>query len=72
MTAVQTTSTAVETKFLSKPIIAELGTACTETYLVAGNFVKEQEAKHYAGNLSTRFVRFPRFFAKGDPTRHPR
>ncbi|MFZ5763200.1 MAG: Eco57I restriction-modification methylase domain-containing protein [Thermodesulfobacteriota bacterium] len=32
MTAVQGTSAAVETKFLSKPIIAEPGTACTETY----------------------------------------
>jgi site-specific DNA-methyltransferase (adenine-specific) len=37
MTAVQGTSAAVETKFLSKPIIAEPGTACTETYLVASN-----------------------------------
>ena len=36
MTRVQGTSAAVETKFLSKPIIAEPGTACTETYLVAG------------------------------------
>lgn len=31
MTAVQGTSAAVETKFLSKPIIAGPGTACTET-----------------------------------------
>lgn len=58
MTAVQGTSAAVETKFLSKPIIAEPGTACTETYLVAGHFDTEQEAKNYARYLSTRFVRF--------------
>ena len=41
MTRVQGTSAAVETKFLSKPIIAEPGTACTESYLVAGLFETE-------------------------------
>ena len=58
MTAVQGTSAAVETKFLSKPIIAEPGTACTETYLVAGHFGTEAEAKNYARYLCSRFVRF--------------
>lgn len=58
MTAVQGTSAAVETKFLSKPIIAEPGTACTETYLVAGRFDGETEAINYAKYLRTRFVRF--------------
>lgn len=58
MTAVQGTSAAVETKFLSKPIIAEPGTACTETYLVAGHFDNEAEAKNFAKYLRTRFVRF--------------
>jgi hypothetical protein len=58
MTAVQGTSAAVETKFLSKPIIAEPGTACTETYLVAGHFDNEKEASNYAQYLRTRFVRF--------------
>jgi site-specific DNA-methyltransferase (adenine-specific) len=58
MTAVQGTSAAVETKFLSKPIIAEPGTACTETYLVAGHFDREDEASHYATYLRSRFVRF--------------
>ncbi|WP_137871268.1 Eco57I restriction-modification methylase domain-containing protein [Sphingopyxis sp. 2PD] len=58
MTAVQGTSAAVETKFLSKPIIAEPGTACTETYLVAGHFDSEAAARSYAGYLRTRFVRF--------------
>ncbi len=58
MTAVQGTSAAIETKFLSKPIIAEPGTACTETYLVAGHFDNEDEAKNYAQYLRTRFVRF--------------
>ena len=58
MTAVQGTSAAVETKFLSKPIIAEPVTACTETYLVAGHFDNEGEATSYAKYLRSRFVRF--------------
>jgi site-specific DNA-methyltransferase (adenine-specific) len=58
MTAVQGTSAAVETKFLSKPIIAAPGTACTETYLVAGHFDDEATAVNYAQYLRTRFVRF--------------
>src|SRR5207249_11573272 len=58
MTAVQGTSAAVEAKFLSKPIIAEPGTACTETYLVAGHFGDEIAATKYAKYLRTRFVRF--------------
>lgn len=58
MTAVQGTSAAVETKFLSRPIVAEPGTACTETYLVAGRFSSEKDATRYAAYLRTRFVRF--------------
>ena len=58
MTAVQGTSAAIETKFLSKPIIAEPGTACTETYLVAGHFEDEGTADYFAKYLRTRFVRF--------------
>ncbi|MFH0908375.1 MAG: Eco57I restriction-modification methylase domain-containing protein [bacterium] len=58
MTAVQGTSASIETKFLSKPIVAEPGTACTETYLVAGHFDNEDEAATYAKYLRTRFVRF--------------
>jgi site-specific DNA-methyltransferase (adenine-specific) len=55
---VQGTSAAIETKFLSKPIIAEPGTACTESYLVAGIFDTETEAANYAKYLRTRFARF--------------
>jgi site-specific DNA-methyltransferase (adenine-specific) len=58
MTAVQGTSAAVETKFLSDPIIAGPGEACTETYLVAGHFDTEKLARQYAAYLQTRFVRF--------------
>jgi site-specific DNA-methyltransferase (adenine-specific) len=57
-TAVQGTSAAVETKFLSNPIIAGPKEACTETYLVAGRFDNEKTAKRYAAYLRTRFVRF--------------
>lgn len=58
ITAVQGTSAAVETKFLSKPIIAPPGTACTETYLVAGRFSDDASARSLASYLRTRFVRF--------------
>jgi site-specific DNA-methyltransferase (adenine-specific) len=58
MTAVQGTSAAVETKFLSNPIIAGPGEACTETYLVAGRFEDEETASRFADYLRTRFVRF--------------
>lgn len=58
MTRIQGTSAAVETKFLSKPMIAGPGTACTETYIVAGHFSSEEEAKRFARYLRTRFLRF--------------
>jgi len=58
MTRVQGTSSAIETKFLSKPTIAEPGTACSESYLVAGLFDTKTEATNYANYLRTRFVRF--------------
>ena len=58
MTRVQGTSAAIETKFLSKPIIAPPGTACTETYLVAGAFEQEEEALNFASYLRSKFLRF--------------
>ena len=58
MTAVQGTSAAIETQFISKPIIAEPDTACTETYLVAGRFSNKDSAVSYASYLRTRFLRF--------------
>ncbi|SMC62731.1 Eco57I restriction-modification methylase domain-containing protein [Janibacter indicus] len=58
MTAVQGTSAAVETMFLSRPIVAGPDTACTETYLVAGRFATQGEAESLAAYLRTRFVRF--------------
>ncbi|MFC6353187.1 Eco57I restriction-modification methylase domain-containing protein [Rothia nasimurium] len=58
MTGVQGTSAAVETMFLSRPIIAGPDSACTETYLVAGHFESEDEAKSLASYLRTQFARF--------------
>jgi site-specific DNA-methyltransferase (adenine-specific) len=40
------------------PIIAEPGTACTETYLVISRFRRKAEASRFAAYLRTRFVRF--------------
>lgn len=68
MTAVQGTSAAVETMFLSRPIVAGPETACTETYLVAGRFESEAEADTYATYMRTRFVRFLVSLRK--PTQH--
>lgn len=58
MNRLQGTSAAVETMFLSRPIIAGPGEACSETYLVAGRFDSKLQAGRYAAYLRTRFVRF--------------
>lgn len=58
MTRVQGTSAAIETMFLSRPILAEPGSACTETYLIAGHFDSEEEAKSLSSYLKTQFARF--------------
>ena len=58
MTRVQGTSAAVETMFLSRPIIAGPGEACSESYVVAGRFANEKTAQFYAQYLRSRFVRF--------------
>lgn len=57
LNAVQGTSSAIERRFLSQPIIAGPGTACSETYIVAGRFETEEEANNYASYLRTRLVR---------------
>jgi site-specific DNA-methyltransferase (adenine-specific) len=40
------------------PIVAEPGTACTETYLVINRFNDEIQSRRFALYLQTRFVRF--------------
>lgn len=39
-------------------LIGAPGTACTETYLVAGRFATETEARNFGAYLRTKFVRF--------------
>lgn len=58
MSAVQGTSAAIETKFLSNPIISGPGEACSETYIVAGVFPDRETAENCASLLRTRFARF--------------
>jgi len=43
---------------VGKPIIAPPPSACSETYLVAGNFDTESEATNFAKYMRTRFLRF--------------
>ena len=57
-TAVQGTSSAIETRFLSSPIIAKPRSACTETYVVAGVFESNEEAVSFASFLRCRLPRF--------------
>lgn len=45
-------------RVFSRILIGSPGTACTETYLVAGRFKTETEAKNFAAYLRTKFVRF--------------
>ena len=43
---------------LGEPVVAAPGTACTETYLVVGVHTSEEDARHLAAYMRTRFVRF--------------
>ncbi|MGH8147461.1 MAG: Eco57I restriction-modification methylase domain-containing protein [Rhodanobacteraceae bacterium] len=43
---------------LGRPIVAEPGSACTETYLVVGRFSSKLKAKRLSALMQTRFVRF--------------
>ena len=43
---------------LGEPIALAPGSACTQTYLVAGVFETKEETKNYAHYLATKFVRF--------------
>jgi site-specific DNA-methyltransferase (adenine-specific) len=43
---------------IGEPIAVAPGSACTQTYLVAGVFKTKVETKNYANYLTTKFVRF--------------
>ena len=45
-------------RVLSTTEILPPKTICTETYLIAGSFDTENEAKNYLAYLKTKFVRF--------------
>jgi hypothetical protein len=45
-------------RVFSQILIAGPGSACTETYLVAGRFNTETEASNFASYLKSKFVRF--------------
>ena len=53
---------------LGQPFVAEPDSACTETYLVAGCYDNEQEARNLVSYLKTRFLRFLVLLNK--PTQH--
>ena len=43
---------------IGKPIVVTPPSACTETYLVAGSFDDEEQARNFSKFLKTRFCRF--------------
>ena len=43
---------------LGEPIALAPGSACTQTYLIAGVWKTKKEAENYAHYLTTKFVRF--------------
>jgi site-specific DNA-methyltransferase (adenine-specific) len=45
-------------QILGKPVVAPPGSACTQTYLVAGVFDTEDEAENLAAYMRTRFFRY--------------
>tara|TARA_R110002095_G_scaffold26804_6_gene27011 strand:- start:636 stop:2132 length:1497 start_codon:yes stop_codon:yes gene_type:complete len=53
---------------LGKPFVVKPNSACTETYLVAGQYEDEEQAKNLKSYLSTMFLRFLVLLNK--PTQH--
>jgi len=45
-------------QILGRPIVANRGTCCTETYVVIGPFKSNQEAENVCSYIHTRFFRF--------------
>jgi site-specific DNA-methyltransferase (adenine-specific) len=45
-------------QIIGKPIIAEPGSVCTETYIVVATFETRKEAEHFSTYLQSKFVRF--------------
>jgi len=51
-------------QIINRPIVAEPGSVCTETYIVLGVFETESEAKNLASYVRTKFFRFVVSFRK--------
>lgn len=45
-------------QILGKPLLGEVGSACTETYVVIGPYSSENEAKNVVSYIKTKFFRF--------------
>jgi site-specific DNA-methyltransferase (adenine-specific) len=45
-------------QILNSPILADVPSCCTETYLVCGPFKEQKNAKNFHDYLKTRFFRF--------------
>ena len=69
LTRLHGTSSAVEKQFVSRPIIAGPGKACSETYLVAGRFRKRVACREICRIPAYTICAFPRIAAKGDARR---
>jgi site-specific DNA-methyltransferase (adenine-specific) len=51
-------------QIINKPILAEPGSACTETYLMVGPFENKKQTKNALNYMRTRFFRFCVFLIK--------
>ena len=56
----------VPMKVLGEPIVLPPGSVCTMTYVVAGVFGSEREARNYSAYLASKFVRFLVSLRKSD------
>ena len=51
-------------QIINKPILAEPGSACTETYLMIGPFINKKQTKNAMNYMKTKFFRFCVFLIK--------
>ena len=56
--------TSYPVQVINKPILAEPGSACTETYLMVGPFENKKQTKNALNYMRTRFFRFCVFLIK--------
>jgi len=56
--------TSYPVQVINKPILAEPGSACTETYLMVGPFTNKKQTKNALNYMKTKFFRFCVFLIK--------